>query len=431
MQWEEVMRRTGLVSRLGCLTMLLMICMPGMAGAQQTAPEKTAPEKTVPGAAPQKSKGESRAQPPEAGKTHKQFRPEYVRKERETTYDVTLVSVVQLEEALREGQHMHDGALADELAGLVLTERLSSAKLKAWEAALHGNKSRQELVALADASAFLDPPATEIPGLERPNLVDQKKMVAKAVDYLSKSIRNLPGLVATRTITRYENWWEIYQPDGPVVLGGQAWHKTGATRNTVLYQNGEEIVEPGASPRKREKAARTGLAIRGTFGPILSTVMVDIAHGRMVWSRWEQGANGPEAVFRYSVPEKESHYGVEYNSVAGDQEKNVLHRKTAYHGEIAIDPSSGVILRLTLMADLPASQALVQSDIMVEYSPVELGGKTYSCPTRSVAISGARARANDQTEEKEGPGPEVTILNDVAFGQCRLYQGGAGAGPGK
>ncbi len=41
-----------------------------------------------------------------------------------------------------------------------------------------------------------------------------------------------------------------------------------------------------------------------------------------------------------------------------------------YHGEIAIDPSTGAILRISLLAELPPPYQAMQTAILVEYAPV-------------------------------------------------------------
>jgi len=49
----------------------------------------------------------------------------------------------------------------------------------------------------------------------------------------------------------------------------------------------------------------------------------------------------------------------------------VEQRKSGYSGEIAIDPSSGTILRLVLKSDLQRGP-MTLADMMVEYGPTEL-----------------------------------------------------------
>ena len=86
-----------------------------------------------------------------------------------------------------------------------------------------------------------------------------------------------------------------------------------------------------------------------------------------------------------------------------------------YSGDIAIDPSSGAILRLVVQAgmDQNATIELVGlnteiANVEVEYGPVDLGGKTYICPLRSVTL----------VERMDS-----TWLNDVVFKQYHLFRG--------
>jgi hypothetical protein len=72
------------------------------------------------------------------------------------------VTVHELERILDTGNEENDGELAKQLAGLELSERLNSSLLSLWKNRLRGKKSIAALVALADESAFLDPPAAEI-----------------------------------------------------------------------------------------------------------------------------------------------------------------------------------------------------------------------------------------------------------------------------
>ena len=119
-------------------------------------------------------------------------------------YPVTKrVTVEQLEQMLAKAHGSRDEVVAQELAGMELTERLSSTKLSFWKAALHGEKVREALAAVADASAFLNPPAAKIPVAGPPDLTAQRPMLSGTIDYLSKTIPKLPDFFATRTTVGY------------------------------------------------------------------------------------------------------------------------------------------------------------------------------------------------------------------------------------
>ena len=64
----------------------------------------------------------------------------------------TRVTVDELQRALAASENAHrtDGEVAEQLAGMELTERLSTASLARLKADLPGVKAQQALVALAD-----------------------------------------------------------------------------------------------------------------------------------------------------------------------------------------------------------------------------------------------------------------------------------------
>lgn len=99
------------------------------------------------------------------------------------------VTVIQLEKILSASQGKSDAEVARQLAELELTERLSSARMQQLRGSLPGERSQQALVALADTSAFLDPPSTDMPATATPDGASQRRMMALTVDYLGKTVR--------------------------------------------------------------------------------------------------------------------------------------------------------------------------------------------------------------------------------------------------
>jgi hypothetical protein len=164
-----------------------------------------------------------------------------------------------------------------------------------------------------------------------------------------------------------------------------------------------------------------------TFGPILG-VTIDAVAARegFTWSRWEQGAGRPRAIFRYVIPVERSHFQVTYCCLPDGDGEISFQKLQGYHGEIAIDPASGAILRLTMEADLNPALPLVRSGILVEYGPVEIGGKTYICPVKSVSISRSRTVSvlglTGWDESFRTYGPFATSLNDVAFDGYHIFR---------
>ena len=337
------------------------------------------------------------------------------------------VSVVQLEQALATAQGRPDAELAQQLSEMQLTERLSETRLARLRAELPGEKAQQALMIVADSAAFLDPPEAEIPANPAPDRAALRQMMTLIVNYVNTTVPQLPNLIAMRSTTGFEDrpQEDVQGETGLTTLVYLPLHVVGKSTVTVTYRDRQEVMDEKALKRGPQIG---GLATAGEFGPILSRVVADAIKGKITWGRWEQGANGTEAVFHYAVPEDKSHYDVKFCCVVdgfnsdGLPNRQVFDERASYHGEIAFDPTNGAILRITLEAEMPPGGLVPRAGISVEYAPVEIGGKSYVCPAKSVSIllahtgahQGAYARSNYQ-------GPAKTFQNDVTFGQYRRF----------
>ena len=338
------------------------------------------------------------------------------------------VTVDQLEQILTDSRYKPDAEVARHLSDLELTERLNSTRLAHWKATLPGNQAQAELMILADASEFLDPPAAENPATAPPDLAAQRKMLALTVNYVGKTIPQLPNFFATRVTNSFEdsplkqNFDRTDTPYLPL-------HSVGNSSVTVSYRHGHEAVDTGAVKYKKPR----GLTTWGIFGPILGTVLEDAARSKLAWSHWEQGSSGPLAVFSYSVPKEKSHYTVDYCCVAVEAATSAanlepFNKIVAYHGEIAVDPASGAILRLMLEAEMKASDPVARAAIVVEYGPMAIGDKTYICPLKSFSSTMAQTLQFDSKylyPMASRLQPLKTMLNEDAFEQYHLFRADA------
>jgi VWFA-related protein len=332
------------------------------------------------------------------------------------------VTVHELEQILDAAGAMHDRDLAEQLRGLELTERLSSGQLSLWENRLRGSRSKAALAVLGDHSVFLEPPAAEILPDAAPDHETQVAMLSKTVKYLDETLPQLPDFSATRVTVEYEQASPKEDDSWKTALADQSLRE-GATEKTILrYRNGEE--QQDAQKKKALRGASgKDLNFKGIFGPILKSVLLDATtSGKLTWSRWERGESGRMAVFRYGLDRQNSHYGVVHCCL---RHERVFHTWPAYHGELAVDPGTGAILRLTMESEpgwvlesnwqpvLPVKG----TSMMVEYGPVEIGGRRYICPLRGVVTMRSRAVRTlifwDETFEVYAP--YETQLNDMAY----------------
>jgi hypothetical protein len=342
------------------------------------------------------------------------------------------VSVEQLEQTLTSAHGMPDKQVAQQLSPLELTERLSQLRRARLEADLPGPAARQALATLADTSEFLDLPQADIPSKAMPDRAAQTSLMALTRGYVMKTILKLPNFFATRETVNYEGVSANVGISEVVSGKFEPLHEASHSGVTVLYRDNKELVANGKGNSVTSKQLRTS----GEFGPILVTVLNDAASGKVTWSHWEEGASGVMAVFHYAVPEQKSHYLVGSRSIEHESEHD-----PAYHGEIAIDPADGSILRLTVIAEEAPKDPIVRADLLVNYGPVEIGGVTYICPLKSVAFSVVRMVVQDLDFStgvvlRSSLGLPRNYLNEVVFTQYHLFRAetrilaGNGEGPG-
>jgi hypothetical protein len=346
---------------------------------------------------------------------------------------VKLVTVQHLEQAVAEARSKADKDIAQQLTKLELTERLSTARLDKLKAELPGDQSRKALLAVADASAFLNLPAADILHDPPPDSATQGKIMSLAADFVVATLPKMPDFFATRTTTRFNDMRVEYLFGEPNIVQNDGFHLVDKFSDTVLFRDGRELVQ-ATTAKKGEISAppQTGLANWGVFGPLLGIVMTDVLKGKMGWGHWEQGATGPLAVFRYAVAEGKSGYTVRYCCFQSDGA--VLREFKAvppYHGEITIDPATGAVLRLVVNTDLKPGPQIFRADLLVEYSAVEIGGKSYICPARSISISKAIEVVSREVASPDGKAtytvlagmPDVTSINDVVFDNYHQFRG--------
>lgn len=331
------------------------------------------------------------------------------------------VTVAQLEQIVHSQKD-----LQRKLADIELTERLSTPRLQALSSLIRREQELQALTADADLSIALPPPPDELVNRPPPSPEEQRTILLRTYDYLRSAIPKLPDFYALRTTMRFaepagrdSEIWKMPHQD-------QTLHVAGGEHATVLYRNGHEVVETkqklGKHPAEPGVRAR-GLETRGTFGPILSYVWTAAASNpdALLWKRWERTKYGDVAVFSYRAASPNEGPDITYCCLPQGNGETPYQNKADTYGEFAVNPDTGAIMRIAINADLDEDRdpdvPLIRSQIMVEYGPVELGGKTYICPQRSVDVS--RGRTQRQLHEWGMVfniyGYFETMINDSTF----------------
>ena len=271
-----------------------------------------------------------------------------------------------------------DSDVARLLADVELTQRLSTPRLIYWQQQFPGAKSRQSLLVIADASAFLKLPPEEAPP-STPSLAVQRQIMSLVANYVADTIHQLPNFFARQITTHFEDQPMRRSTASSAAVIYKPLHPAGTpTVSSVLYRDGREVIDPGPVNAKKSDAPAAHLKTQGVFGPILQIVLIDAARNKLAWSHWEQGDAGQLAVFGYSVPQENSHYYVTYCCVTDPNDlahpNKEFRQIVGFHGEIAADPTNGAIRRITCAGRLQNHRSSQQSGHAGRICPGEYWG---------------------------------------------------------
>ncbi len=344
------------------------------------------------------------------------------------------LSVAQLEQVLTAdaSKHKQDIEIAEQLAGMALTERIPESTIERLTAQLAANP-RASLVfrVLANEAEFLDLPRAESVAESAPEPIAQKRMLEAARDYVSETLARLPNLLATRTINLYDDTPHAIKQGGwPTRLG---LHQVGTSRAEISVLREREDQPPTQGSAVWQ--SKIGLVSGGEFGTTLGMIFADSAKGDVHWSNWERSSTGLLAVFAYSVPAPVSHFEVitsfqreenveAFSAPTGERGVSgiatrpnvsstnvaVVHTRPAYHGAIWLDPATGTIHRITMEADMKKDLPFRRAAILVEYGPIEIAGARFICPVRSLALSESLPNTQSLSDDAA-----TEWLNEILF----------------
>jgi hypothetical protein len=271
---------------------------------------------------------------------------------------------------------------------------------------------QQVLEQLADRAALMNLPAAELLNRPVPEQEAQQTMLKKSHAWVLGELSHLPNFSASQTTTRFDN--------SPVVLkyfqagADQAgFHRVGTVQGQISFQDGKEVMNSGGQETGRHKDV--GLESRGEFGTEAAVVLMDLDKGTVTFDHWEQSMVGPAAVFHYAVPQESSHYEV----TDACQDRVSFHDMPGYHGEIALDPKAGAILRMTLEADSKPNDPISHVASVVEYGPVVLGNHRSICPLRSLTFMVQEANGCSHGNHKLNK--PVAMINQTIFSNYHRF----------
>jgi hypothetical protein len=337
--------------------------------------------------------------------------------------DPRKMTVAQLQDVLT-GLHnskKSDEQVANELKQIELTEELTPAGMNSMVDLVNGPLSTEQMYVLEARSAMLVPPDTDLPKTAPPDAAAQQALLAKAQDYAAKTYPQLPRLTATRLAARFQDGVEtiqtytganVHTSNDTDPLWQQQIHQYVRLMNThtdtAEIDNG--IEKPGSkdtTPWGRNGFVNSMLP----FLPLNLLISEAVSSGNPKFLRWETITGHQTAVFAFAVDKKKSHYAVNYccfpatfsvgnvlysgglahpvdnGNLSTVSDWKPFNAKSGYHGELFLDPDSGVVLRTIVEAEFKPSDFVHYENIRIDYAPMPIGGNHLYVPVRSFTIA--------------------------------------------
>ena len=336
------------------------------------------------------------------------------------------ITVAELEQLLTSlhDQKKPDAEAANALKQVELSEALSRSRMNSFVSLVAGPLSTEQIYVLEAHSALLPPPAADLPSNPAPDAAAQKAMLDKAADYVSKTYSQLPSLTATRTTVRFQDNVEAATPSSGLAGGAkdvsvgsgftssfQAIHYINSTESTAMSLHGAEQL-----PAEKDKTpwGANRMIVVTDPPPSLTTVFPEaMDSGTIKFLRWQMVNGKTAGVFSFEIPKKKAHFPVDVccfpdvssagkanfssssvgaltgggGGAAGNfQTATSWHPYKAtvpYHGELFIDPDTGVVVRMNTIADLKQTDVVHQVDTRIDYLPMSVDGKTLVVPANT------------------------------------------------
>ncbi|MFZ1015021.1 MAG: hypothetical protein WAN28_16875, partial [Terracidiphilus sp.] len=306
--------------------------------------------------------------------------------------DTRKMTVAQLQDVLIGLQHSQksDEQVANELKQIELTEELTPATMNSMVNLVNGPLSTEQMYVLEARSAMLTPPDTDLPKSAPPDASAQRVMLAKAQDYAAKTYPQLPRLTATRLVARFQDGVEVIQSyTGANVKAvndsDPLWDQIHLRQYIRLMNTHTDTVEIDNGIEKPGGKDTTHWGSNGfvnsmlPFLPLKLLTSEAVSYGNPKFLRWETIIGHQTAVFAFDVDRKKSHYSINYccfpdTSSVGNvlysggaahpvdngnlstiSDWKPFNAKSGYHGELFLDPDSGVVLRTIVEAEFKPS----------------------------------------------------------------------------
>ncbi len=321
-----------------------------------------------------------------------------------------------------------DVEIATALKQLELSQELTRGTMNSVVSYVPGPLSIEQIYVLEARSADLAPPDSDLPSTPAPDAAVQKAILEKVAGYVGETYAQLASLTATKTTLRFQDNVEAIAASSGVQGGAtdvvvSAGFSNPATYVHYINSSKAQITSVhGAEkwPLERDRTpwgANKMIALEAPDASVVDVLKEAQSAESLQWLRWELINGKPAAVFAFTVPQKKSHLDVNVccfpnitqagiatfytgttaatlgggasggGGVAGNFQTSTdwhnFRTTAAYHGELFINPDSGIVLRMITEAELKPSEVVHELDTRVDFGPVKVNNQLVVVPVKT------------------------------------------------
>ena len=240
---------------------------------------------------------------------------------------------------------------------------------------------RDESQGLTGAKALVAPlPPKPIPP---PTSEEQAAILDDVRQYALGYSQNLPDFICTEVTRR------LAAPAPGTRNGGRVgdsphWQSLDTLTVRLSYFEQHEdyklILHNSAPVTNQDVRSAGGSQSFGDFGTMLREIFEPSTEARFEWDHWGTLRGQRVMEFAYKVSQARSQY-----HLIVDNNRGII---TAYHGIVAVDPNTHVVLRVSVIAeDIPADFPVKNAEDILDYDYQDISGNTFLLPLKATVTA--------------------------------------------
>jgi len=297
-----------------------------------------------------------------------------------------------------------DKDVAFYVAKLKLSEKLSPSVVEDLQSAGAGPKTITALIGLVTQTASLNPPAPKSPaapqpvGPREPSEAEKKEALQETREWAMNYVKSLPDFLCMEVTRR--------SADPHFQVGSEgSWTPQDRLIEKLSYfdhkENYELLQHNDTALVGKTWEALGGSISRGEWATLLAEIFDPATDTDFTWFRWGTLRGQLTHVYQYRIEQSNSQETIGYGDPPNTQKITV-----GFHGLLYIQKGANVVLRLTVVPDIPPSFPVQDVDQMVDYDFQQIGSETFLLPLRS------------QVKMRDG---HIASLNEIEWRQYRKY----------